>query len=333
MINYGRHYIDANDIKAVDRVLKSDHLTQGKTVDEFEERLADYVGAKFCVAVNSGTAALHLAVKVLNNISPLKTGYTSANTFIASANCMYYERIKVKFADIDLTSYNMLPPSHYDVVIAVHFAGLPLDYKMDGLVIEDAAHALGAQGVGSCQDSQMVCFSFHPVKTITTGEGGAITTCNYNYYQELKELRSHGVNHVGYNYRMPDVNAGLGISQLAKVDKFVDRRKEIFQRYNEVFKEIIKTPVYSDKSACHLYVAWFEERDKMRQYLLDNGIGTQIHYQPTYKQRQYGIYQGKCKNAELYSQHALSLPLYPAMTEKDIKNVIEKVKSGINSIN
>jgi dTDP-4-amino-4,6-dideoxygalactose transaminase len=246
---------------------------------------------------------------------------------------MYYEGLKVKFRDIDLETYNMLPPSHYDIVVAVHFAGFPLAYKMNGLVVEDAAHALGAKNVGSCQNSQMVCFSFHPVKTITTGEGGAITTNNYNYYQELKELRSHGQVNVGYNYRIPDVLAALGITQLNKIGRFLNRRKEIFQTYNEAFKGLFKTPVYSDDSACHLYVGWFEARDKMREYLKDNGIGTQIHYQPTYRQRNYGVYQGNCKNAETYSRHALSLPLYPAMTDKDVKYVIEKVKNGTKSIN
>jgi perosamine synthetase len=333
MLNYGHQYIDQDDIKAVEQVLQSNDLTQGNAVSRFEKLLADYVGAKYCVCVNSGTAALHLAVKVLNGNRQVKTGYTSANTFIASANCMWYENIHVKFSDIDLNTYNMLKPKRHDLVVLVHFAGLPIDYTLDGLVIEDGCHALGAKGVGNCAHSQMTVFSFHPVKTITTGEGGAITTNSCDYYEELKELRSHGNNSIGFNYRMPDINAALGISQLNKIDWFLSRRKEIFQRYNEAFKGLFKTPMYSDKSACHIYVAWFNERDKMRAYLSKEGIGTQIHYKPAYKQRDYSVYIGNCKNAEEYSQHALTLPLYPGMTDKEVEFVIERVKSGINSIN
>ena len=333
MINYGKQYIDKNDIKAVEKILLSSHLTQGKVVNEFEERLADYVGAKYCVVVNSGTAALHLAVKVLNNIGQLKNGYTSANTFVASANCMMYENIKPHFCDIDLKTYNMKLPKHYDLIVVVHFAGLPIRHNLKGLVIEDGCHALGAKDVGNCAFSQMTCFSFHPVKTITTGEGGAITTNNADFYEELKELRSHGQNNIGYNYRLPDVLAALGLSQLNKIDKFIARRKEIFQTYNEAFKGLFKTPVYSDESACHIYVGWFEHRDKIREYLKEQGIGTQIHYQPAYRQRQYHVYDGNCHNAEMYSMHTLTLPLYPMLTDKEVKYIIEKVKNGINSTN
>jgi dTDP-4-amino-4,6-dideoxygalactose transaminase len=328
-MNYGHHYIDKDDIKAVEKVLKSDFLTQGNTVTEFEERLADYVGAKYCVVVNSGTSALHLAVKVLNNIGKIKNGYTSANTFVASANCMFYEKIKVHFQDINLKSYNMIAPKKHDLVIAVHFAGLPLDYHMNGLVIEDGCHALGAKGVGNCAHSQMTCFSFHPVKTITTGEGGAITTNNETLYEELKELRSHGQDSVGYNYRMSDVLAALGISQLSKIERFLERRREIFQMYNTALGGWIKLPVYSDDSACHLYVAWFDKRDQVREYLKQQGINTQIHYIPAYRQRPYGFYNGDCKNAEKYYEHALSLPLYYGMTDNDVGTVINGVRNAI----
>lgn len=353
-MNYARQSINSDDITAVMRVLESDYLTKGPMVDRFEKALCEYTGAPYCAVVSSGTAALHLAVKVLKQEHPhLFMGATSANTFIASANCLRYNNIHPEFVDIDLHTYNMqdyttLETSLYDdcqIIVQVHFAGLPSMGSTGCFIIEDACHALGAryetgEMVGCGKFSEMTCFSFHPTKTITTGEGGAVTSKNQEYIREIKRLRDHGTENMGFNYRMTDFQAALGMSQLERIDDFLGRRKEIFLRYNEASGDDWAVPVYSRDSSCNLYVAWFELGDGMEKshqgFDADNlvmlerlqmkGIIAQIHYRPTYRQRCYGELKKRLQNAEEYSEHALTLPLYPAMTDEDVEYVIKSVK-------
>jgi len=261
---YGRQLIDDEDILSVTKVLKSRFLTQGPLVSEFERKLCAYTGAKFCVAVSSGTAALHLAVAALG-LKKGGTGITSPITFLASANAFVYNGITPLFADVEAKTINLSPrclesviQKNTRVIIPVHFAGRPAAMKeISGIaaqkkcfVIEDAAHAIGSSypsggRVGNCRYSDMTIFSFHPVKTITTGEGGAITTNNKRFYEQLCCLRSHGVTRsprvikvspgpwyyemrqLGFNYRLTDLQAALGISQLRKIGHFIDRRRQI----------------------------------------------------------------------------------------------------------
>ena len=285
MIPYGRHYIDEADVEAVVDVLRHGALTQGPRIAEFEEALARYVGARYAVAVSSGTAALHLAC-LAANVGPGDNVITSPNTFVASANCALYVGAKPQFADIDAGTLNLDPQclaakckelKKVRAIIPVHFAGLPCDMpsiraiadKYGSVVIEDAAHALGASypdgaRVGSCAYSHMTVFSFHPVKAIAAGEGGMITTNDEKLYRRLLRLRSHGINkandpfenpgsafengesnrwyyemqELGFNYRITDIQCALGLSQMRKLSGFLKRRREIVHHYNERFKNI-----------------------------------------------------------------------------------------------
>jgi len=377
MIAYGKQFIDNDDIAAVTAVLQSDFLTQGPKVTEFEKAICDYTGAKYCVAVANGTAALHIAVGALELPSGSE-GITSPITFAASANSMAYCGVKPVFADIDPVSYNISPSfvqqkitSETKLMTPVHFAGQPAEMEKlsaiagkNGIkVIEDAAHAIGSKYkdgsfVGNCKYSDMTIFSFHPVKTITTGEGGAVTTNDPELYKRLLLFRSHGItkdnsillqnpgpwyyemHELGFNYRLTDIQAALGISQLAKVEKFCARRRQIVSLYNKEFAECpwFKIPVEAEgvRSCFHLYVLQidFEKIHKTRasvmKELLEKGIGTQVHYipvntQPWYvKTYNYGL--GDCPNADAYYEKALSLPLYPAMSDADIQSVIHAIK-------
>jgi perosamine synthetase len=304
MIPYGKHHIDDDDIEAVVKVLKEGLLTQGPVVEAFEQSIADYVGAKYAVAVSSGTAALHLAVLVAG-VDPGDTLITSPITFVASANAGLYVGAKVAFADIDSKTINM-SPEHLavvlrehpgtKVVIPVHFAGLPCDMSAiknladnsGAVVIEDAAHALGAsylngRRVGCCSDSLMTIFSFHPVKSIAAGEGGMITTNDESVYRHLIRLRSHGINklddkflekeqaytngvqnpwyyemqELGFHYRITDIQCALGLSQMKKLDMFVSKRRELAKRYDEAFGDFnIVCPAQTtgrDQSSHHIY--------------------------------------------------------------------------------
>lgn len=377
MIPYGKQHIDNEDVAAVIAVLNSDFLTQGPKIAEFEKNICDYTGAKYCVAVSNGTAALHIAVAALNLPADCE-GITSPITFTASANSMAYCEVKPVFADIDSKTYNILPSaikskitSKTRLLTPVHFAGQPADMdeisniaKKNGLrVIEDAAHAIGSRYsdgsfVGNCQYSDLTIFSFHPVKTITTGEGGAITTNDPNLYQKLLLYRSHGItkdssllkqnpgpwyyemHELGFNYRMTDIQAALGISQLKKVDRFCKRRREIVSLYNTAFKTlspIIQIPFEKDgvHSCFHLYVVQidFEKikipRDVFMKRLMEKGVGTQVHYIPVHTQpwyrTNYGYKNGDFPNAEKYYEKALSLPLYPAMSDDEVNFVIKSV--------
>ena len=380
MIQYGHQHIDDEDIQAVVNVLKSDFLTQGPAVSRFENKICEITGARYCVAVSNATAGLHIAVQVLN-LPENSEGITTPNTFLASANCLLYNNIKPIFADINPDTYNIEPNEigkkitpNTKVIIPVHFAGLSCDMERikkvaDGhniRVVEDAAHAIGscyADGspVGNCKYSDMTVFSFHPVKTITTGEGGAITTNDESLYKRLLQLRSHGVtkdtelltqnpgpwyyemHSLGFNYRMTDMQAALGYSQLLKLEHFRERRQSIVDRYNEAFDGIphIKLPYknFEQISCFHLYVLQIDfekigitRKDFMKK-LVDKGIGTQVHYipvhtQPYYK-KQYSYKHGDYPIAEKYYERALSIPLYPAMSDNDVQKVIDTIKGSL----
>jgi perosamine synthetase len=378
VLNYGRQTINQADVDAVVDVLRSDFLTQGPKVSDLEAAICRLTGAKHCVAVANGTAALHLAVAALE-LPEGSSGITSANTFLASANALIYNRLQPVFADIDPCTYCVTAESLQErvtadtaVLIPVHFAGQPCDMveiarlaAEHGLrVIEDAAHAIGSRyadggHVGNCAHSDMTIFSFHPVKTITTGEGGAITTNSEELCERLRMLRSHGVTKqpgqlsrnpgpwyyemqaLGFNYRMTDILAALGVSQLARLENFVERRREIAARYNVAFESLewLETPherpaVYS---AFHLYVALIDfgrlgrSRATVMQELREKGVGTQVHYIPVYSQpyycaRSYGHMADACPRTESYYERCLSLPLYPGLEDADVDRVIEAVR-------
>ncbi len=349
---YGHQWIDTKDIKAVTDVLKTDWITQGSTVNEFERVVSQYCHAKYAVAFSSGTAALHGAAFAAG-ISKEHDIITTPITFVADGNCAVYQGGSVKFADIQPDTYN-IDPQHIKKIItpktkgivSVDFAGQPCDIDEineiahnHGIpVIEDAAHALGAEykgkKIGALAD--MTILSFHPVKAITTGEGGMVLTNNEEYYQKLKIFRTHGITKdiknlpknegawyyemqdLGYNYRLTDFQCALGISQCKKLDEFIQRRREIAQRYNDVFKEIpeIVTPYEKKdvKSAYHIYVIQLqlEKLQVNRKTIFDalraENIGVQVHYIPVhyhpYYQKNVGYKKGDFPNAERYYDRA-----------------------------
>lgn len=374
-IPYGRQSIDDEDTQAILETLRSPFLTQGPKVAEFEAALCAYTGARYCVAVASGTAALHLAVAALE-LMPGGEGITTPNTFTATANSMAYCGLIPRFADIDGRSYNVSPDAiekqinaHTSLLIPVHFGGYPANmqaisaiaHKYKLRVIEDAAHAIGssyADGgkVGNCRYSDLTIFSFHPVKTITSGEGGAITTNDPILYERIMLLRTHGITKdpaqlrqnpgpwyyemhaLGYHYRITDMQAALGLSQLKKLDRFAERRRAITASYNAVLAGLdwLITPSVPDALSCpHLYVVQIDferlgiERADVMKALSTQGIGSQVHYipvhmQPWYQQT-YGYRAGDYPKAEAYYQRCLSLPLYPAMSETDIGRVTQAI--------
>jgi perosamine synthetase len=380
-IPYGRQWLDAADVKAVVAALKSDWLTQGPRVAAFEDSLAAYCGSKYAVAVANGTAALHLACLALG----LKQGagvLTTPNTFVASANCALYAGLTPHFADIEDKTFCIDPErmeaavkknKGIKAVIPVHFAGHPCDMKAireiadrHGLrVIEDACHALGAgiikrggviERVGSCRGTDMAVLSFHPVKHITTGEGGAILTNDPKLYKKLVTLRTHGITkegmskdpgpwyyemvELGYNYRITDIQCALGASQLKKVEAFVNRRREIAAIYNEAFSGMDSVRTVQEKkgflASYHLYViqadfkAVGKTRKKVMEELVERGVRTQVHYipvhlQPYYK-KSFGYKLGDFPVAEGYYEKALSLPMFPKMTGAEVRQVVRAVK-------
>ena len=378
MIPYGRQWINEDDINEVINVLRSDYLTQGAKIPEFEKALREYTGAKYCIVVSSGTAALHIAVTALG-IGSGKEGITSPNTFVASANCLIYNGLKPVFADINEKTYNIDVKEikkhinqHTGVIIPVDFAGQPAEMKdiyelskrHNISVIEDASHAIGSRYedgnyVGSCKYSDMTIFSFHPVKTITTGEGGAITTNNKELYEKLKLLRTHGITkeekylsihpgpwyyemqELGFNYRLTDIQSALGITQLRKLDSFAKRRREIVKKYNEAFKDIEFLTIPFERagvySVFHLYVLLvdFERIGKSRALIMkelnDKNIGSQVHYIPVhiqpYYQKTFGYKWGDFPVSEDYYKRTLSIPLYPKMENEDIIYVIRNILS------
>jgi len=378
LIPYARQYIDEDDVAAVCDVLRSDFLTQGPAVERFERDLCAATGARYAVAFSSGTAALHVAVAALR-LQPGAPGVTSALTFAASANCMVYNDVRPTFCDIDPRTFTMDPNSlerklkgGAKVVIPVHFAGqacnmaaiAELARARGAAVIEDAAHALGSRyddgsPVGNCRYSDMTVFSFHPVKTITTGEGGAVTTNDDRLAARLRMLRSHGItrdpamlsdhpgpwyyemHELGFNYRLTDFQAALGSSQLKKLAMFIARRRAIVARYNTSFAGLtgVTTPYERPglKSAFHLYVLLIDfdllktTRARFMEALGREGVGTQVHYLPVYLhpyyRKRYGFRPGECPVAEEYYRRALSLPLFPGMSDDDVKRVIRAVRA------
>ena len=370
MIPYGKQYIDQDDINAVVETLKSDYLTTGSKVQEFEEKFADYVGAKYAVSVSSGTAALHLAM-LASNIKPNDEVITTPMSFSATANCIEYVGGITVFADIDKVTNNIDPneienkiTSKTKVIIPVHYAGLPCDIskiydiakKHNLIIVEDACHALGAiyKGlmIGSCSHSDITVFSFHPVKHITTGEGGMITTNSKELYNKLLKLRSHGIKRdkdwlydikeLGFNYRLTDFQCNLGISQLNKLNDFVGSRRYIAYMYEGGFENLpIELPYNISNTyyhSYHLYVIKFKNSD-IRKYVYDKlkekGILTQIHYIPihtlSYYKNKYGYNLGDFPNTEEHYKRCLSLPIYPAMSDGDINCVINSVKEVLTN--
>jgi UDP-4-amino-4,6-dideoxy-N-acetyl-beta-L-altrosamine transaminase len=375
-LSYGKQWIEEDDIQAVLAALTSDFLTQGPKIADFEKAICQYTGSQYCVAVANGTAALHLAVAALK-IEPGMEGITSTNSFAASSNAMIYNGLRPVFADIDDKTY-LLNTSSLEtklspktrLILPVHFAGQPVNMeplnalaKRDNFfIIEDAAHALGSRyhdgsPVGNCKYSHMTIFSFHPVKTITTGEGGAITTNDPKVYERLLLLRNHGITResrklshnpgpwfyemqvLGYNYRLTDLQAALGLSQLTKLDRFIQRRREIVHTYNTAFSSVdwITTPFEQKEifSAFHLYVLRidFKKINKTRTEVMDllkeKNIGTQVHYSPIhshpYYREKYHYQWGDLPVAEQYYEQALSIPLYPKLSDTQVHYVIDTI--------
>lgn len=370
MIPYGKQTIEQDDIQAVVDVLQSDFLTTGPKIAEFEQTVADYVGAKYAVAISNGTSALHAACFAAG-IGPGDEVITTPLTFAASANCVLYCGGTPVFADVDPKTYNIDPEDirrkitdRTKAIIAVHLAGQPCDMdaihsiaREHGLiVIEDGAHALGSvykgKKVGSMSD--MTIFSFHPVKPITTGEGGMIVTDNEDFYKKIILFRSHGITRddsmmtrndgpwfyqqfdLGYNYRITDIQCALGCSQMKKLDRFLACRKEIVARYNEAFADcdnIITPYQLSDtESGWHLYIVQVKncDRRKVFENMREKGIGVNVHYIPVYMHpyyQEHGYENVHCANAEEIYSHIISLPLYPGLTSEQQDYVIDTLKS------
>lgn len=372
MIPYGRQDITQADIDAVVEVLKSDFLTQGPMVPRFEQAVADYVGTAYAVAVNSATSALHLACRALG-LGPGDVLWTSPITFVASANCARYCGAEVDFVDIDPRTYNLCPQALErklieaerigrlpKVVVPVHLCGQPCDMaaihalaqRYGFRVIEDASHAIGAryrgEPVGNCRYSDITVFSFHPVKIITTAEGGMALTNDAALAEKMALLRSHGITRepekmthapdgpwyyqqieLGFNYRMTELQAALGLSQLDRLDVYVQRRAELAREYNELLAElpVVMPWQHPDSaSAWHLYVIRLQlqgHRLSHRQVfeaLREQGIGVNLHYIPVHTQpyyQQLGFRVGDFPLAEAYYEEAISLPLYPTLPEPD----------------
>lgn len=372
MIPYGRQSIDDKDIEAVVDVLRSPWLTQGPLVPAFEQALAERSQAAHAIAVSNATAALHLACLSLD-IGPGDTVWTSPNTFVATANCARYCGAQVDFVDIDPATLNMslaalakklaiaqktqaLPKA----IIPVHFSGRSCDMReISDLarpygirIIEDASHAIGAQyrgrPVGCCEYSDICIFSFHPVKIITTGEGGMMLTNDAHLATRASRLRSHGITRdpaemqgpsegpwyyqqieLGFNYRLTDLQAALGLSQLSRLKDFIARRQSIAERYKRQLQHLaIGLPARSKDSAWHLYPVQIPDgqRDTVFTELRSRGIGAQVHYIPVHLQPYYrnlGFSIGDFPAAEAYYQQALSLPIYPELTDMDQNEVIQ----------
>lgn len=379
-IYYGRQWIDEEDIAAVAATLRTDFITCGPKVDEMERSLEAYTGAKYAVAVSNGTAALHCAC-LAAGIGPGDEVITTPLTFAASANCALYCGAKPVFADINPETYNIDPQSIREritdktkAVVAVDFTGQAVENEAIRKIcdehhlvfIEDAAHAIATKyngkQVGSLAD--MTCFSFHPVKTITGGEGGAVTTNNKDFYQKLVLAHTHGITHdealmeeaphegpwyyeeisLGYNYRITDFQAALIVSQMKKLDAFAARRKEIVKRYDEAFSsvpEIIVQKEIPQSDTCrHLYIIRLdlEQLNCTRREFFDamsaENVQCQIHYVPVYWFPYYqhlGYKKGLCPKAEEVYKGIMSIPLYPKMTDQEVEDVIHAVKKVVEN--
>lgn len=373
MIPYGRQDVSSEEYAAVLAVLQSDWLTQGPSVPAFEEAFRGMACAGEAVAVSNGTAALHLACLAVG-LGPGDILWTSPMSFVASANCGMYCGAKVDFVDIDSVTGNMCPDALGEklqeaeranslpkVLVVVHYAGQSALMNLIGnlaqryniKIIEDASHACGTRtpwgAVGNCHFSDLTTFSFHPVKTITTAEGGMVTTNDHNLAKKLQLLRSHGIEKnaalsdlngqwyyeqrlLGFNYRMSDLQAALGLVQLKRLQNFVQRRQSLVHRYNKALADTSLTLPLSDPDqdiSWHLYRVGLPkgcDRQKLIENLRQRGVGSQVHYipihlQPWYKQQ--GFHKGDFPKAEEWYQHSLSLPLFPAMMEDEQQQVID----------
>lgn len=381
MIPYGKQDISQNDIDAVVEVLKSDFLTQGPMVPLFEKSLTDYTGANHALAMNSATSALHVACLALG-VGPGDIVWTSPITFVASANCALYCGAKVDFVDIDSETYNIsvielekklklakaegkLPK----IVIPVHLAGqvcemkriqeLSIEYGF--FIIEDASHAIGGKykgrPVGNCEYSDITIFSFHPVKIITTAEGGAALTNKFHLFEKMSLLRSHGITRdekqmthnthgpwyyqqieLGFNYRMTELQAALGLSQMQRLDEFVKRRHEISNSYNELLSTLpLKIPYQhpDSYSGLHLYIIRLKlnklkkSHSQIFKELREIGIGVNLHYIPVHTQPYYknlGFKEGDFPQAESYYSEAISIPMYSGITSEQLTTIFSKIK-------
>lgn len=351
MIPYGRQSVDDDDIEAVAKVLKGDWLTQGPHVEEFEQAVAAVVHSRHAVAFASGTVALHAAVAAAG-LGPGSVVATPSLTFVATANCARYVGADVSFVDIDPRTLNIdltqVPP-HADAVVAVHYSGLPVDLAaLKGarlpIVIEDAAHALGASTpdgpVGNCAHSDLCMFSFHPVKSITTGEGGMITTNSEELDHRLRTFRNHGITRkpelggwyyeidgVGTNARLTDMQAALGVSQLSKLERFIARRNELADRYRSELSDlpIVLPPAAPPgwRHAYHLFAIQVKNRGHVYDTLREHGIATQVHYVPVHHHPLYARADRNLPRTDEAYEGLLSIPLFPAMTDDEQTTVIE----------
>jgi UDP-4-amino-4,6-dideoxy-N-acetyl-beta-L-altrosamine transaminase len=380
-IPYATQWIDESDIEAVVRVLRSDWLTQGPAIQRFERHVAEYCGARHAIAVCNATAALHLACLALD-LKPDDTLWTSPNSFVASANCARYCGASVDFVDIDPRTYNLsverlkeklelaertgrLPK----IVVPVHFAGQSCEMKIirdlaeryGFRIVEDAAHAIGgryqAEPVGDCHFSDVAVFSFHPVKIITTGEGGMLLTNRDELYEKLIRLRTHGITRdarlmrgeshgpwyyqqteLGVNYRITDIQAALGESQMARIDQFISRRRELAVRYNALLEKLPVTLPWQHpdaESAWHLYVIRLrlDQIQKTHRQIFEElraaGIGVNLHYIPIHTQPYYqelGFGPGQFPEAERYYGEAISLPMFAKLTDAEQDRVAAALK-------
>jgi UDP-4-amino-4,6-dideoxy-N-acetyl-beta-L-altrosamine transaminase len=380
VIPYGKQNISRKDIDAVFKVLNSDYLTQGPTVELFEKKINKYTGASYSVAVNSATSALHVACLALG----LKKGdwlWTSPNSFVASANCALYCGASIDFVDINIDTYNLSSDKLEEklilakkanklpkIIIAVHFGGLScnmerihsLSKKYDFRVIEDASHAIGGnyhgKPIGSCLFSDITIFSFHPVKIITTGEGGIALTNSIKIYEKMQQLRSHGItkeksnfvmnnpgdwhyeqHFLGFNYRMSDIHAALGVSQLDRLDDFIKQRRLLSKNYDS---KLIKLPIIirsepkGSHSAMHLYVIRLmdnynsKSRKRIFNELKAKGIGVNVHYIPIHTQPYFiklGFKYGDFPNSEKYYETVITIPLYYGMKSEEQIFVIDSL--------
>jgi UDP-4-amino-4,6-dideoxy-N-acetyl-beta-L-altrosamine transaminase len=374
MIPYGKHLVDEQDIDAVVDVLRNQFLTQGAIVPQFEQALCDYTGCQYATAVNSATSGLHVACLAVG-VGQGDIVWTVPNSFVASANCALYCGANIDFVDIDAATRNIDISALTDkltqavqlnslpkVLIVVHFSGLSCDMqvihaltqKYGIALVEDAAHALGGsykhQKVGSCQYSDMAVLSFHPVKSITSAEGGAVLTNSKGYDDRIKLFGKHGVTRdvkqmeteshgpwyyqqmeLGYNYRLSDLHAALGLSQLRKLDAFILRRTELALHYQKMLTDLpLKLPVFRDysKSAWHLYMVELTQHDRKSVFeqLHAKGVGVNVHYIPIHLHPFYqkmGFKQGDFPGAEFFYNNALTLPLFPSLSDQQQNTVID----------
>ncbi len=356
---YGRQSIDDDDVAAVVEVLRSDFLTTGPAVARFEDAVAAYTGAKHAVAFSNATAGLH-ACCAAAGLGSGDTVATAPLTFVASANCARYVGADVTLVDIDPATLNIDThsiPDAIDALVAVHFAGLPVDLASlphrPRVVIEDAAQALGARTpdgpVGNCARSDMTCFSFHPVKPVTTGEGGVVTTNDDELADRLQRFRNHGIRpdpsrggwyyevvDEGYNYRLTDIQAALGYSQMTKLDSFIERRNELARRYDEVLDGSAAVPAPSAPEGFlhgyHLYPIRVPERRAVYERLRERGILTQVHYVPVHHHPRFADLRGSLQNTDAAYDQILSLPLFPAMSDTDQDRVIDELRGCLDSL-